>query len=38
MNRFLSDEAYLKQAGKSAGDYVKNNSGALEIIMKSVTL
>ena len=38
MNRFLTDEAYLKQAGKSAGDYVKNNSGAMEIIMKSVTL
>ena len=38
MNRFLTDEAYLKQAGKAAGDYVKNNSGAMEIIMKSVTL
>ena len=37
MNRFLTDEAYLQQSGKAAGDYVKNNSGAMEIIMKSVT-
>ena len=36
MNRFLGDEASLKEAGKAAGDYVKNNSGALEKIMQSI--
>lgn len=38
MNRFLGDEAYLKQSGKAAGDYVKGNAGAMEKIMKRVTL
>ena len=38
MDKFLADEAYLKQSGKSAGDYVKNNSGAMEKIMNSVRL
>ena len=38
MNRFLSDEVYLKASGKAAGDYVKHNAGALEKIMESVTL
>ena len=38
MNKFLSDEAYLKQSGKAAGDYVKGNAGAMEKIMKRVTL
>ena len=37
MNRFLTDKAYLAQSGKAAGNYVKNNSGAMEVIMKSVT-
>ena len=36
MNRFLTDEAYLAQSGKAAGDYVKGNAGAMEVIMKSV--
>ena len=36
MNRFLSDEAYLKQSGKAAGDYVKGNAGAMELIMNHV--
>ena len=38
MNKFLSDEAYLKQSGKAAGDYVKGNAGAMGKIMKRVTL
>ena len=38
MNKFLSDEAYLKQSGKAAGDYVKGNAGAMEEIMKRVVL
>ena len=36
MDQFLSDEAYLKQAGKAAGDYVNLNAGALEKIMKDI--
>ena len=38
MNKFLTDEAYLKQSGKAAGDYVKGNAGAMELILKNVTL
>jgi 3-deoxy-D-manno-octulosonic-acid transferase len=38
MDKFLTDEVYLKQSGKLAGDYVKNNSGAMEKIMNSVKL
>ena len=38
MNRFLSDKAYLQSSGKAAGDYVKNNSGALEKIMEYMKL
>ena len=36
MNKFLNDEAYLKQSGKAAGDYVKGNAGAMELIMNHV--
>ena len=38
MNKFLSDEACLHEAGKNAGDYVRNNAGALEKIMNTVSL
>ena len=38
MDRFLSDEAYLKTSGKAAGDYVKYNAGALGKIMENITL
>ena len=38
MNRFLSDTVYLQTSGKAAGDYVKNNSGALEKIMEYMKL
>lgn len=38
MDRFLTDNSYLQQAGNAARDYVKNNSGALEKIMKAIRL
>ena len=38
MNKFLTDEAYLKQSGQAAGDYVKGNAGAMEKIMKNIAL
>ena len=38
MDKFLTDDSYLLQAGNAAGDYVKNNSGALEKIMKAIRL
>ena len=38
MDKFLSDEAYLNLSGQAAGDYVKNNSGAMEKIMNCVKL
>ena len=38
MNKFLADEAYLKQSGQAAGNYVKGNAGAMEKIMKRVAL
>lgn len=36
MDRFLSDYAFLDKSGKRAGNYVRDNSGALEKIMKTV--
>ena len=38
MDKFLTDEAYLQASGQAAGDYVKNNSGAMEKIMDYVKL
>lgn len=38
MDRFLTDEAYLKESGARAGSYVKDNAGALEKIMQVVPL
>lgn len=38
MDRFQTDNSYLQQAGNATGDYVKNNSGALEKIMKAIRL
>lgn len=38
MDRFLTDNSYLQQAGNAAGDYVKNNSRALEKIMRAIRL
>lgn len=37
MDAFLADSAYLERSGRAAGDYVKNNSGALEKIIRNVT-
>ena len=36
MDRFLTDSEALASAGKAAGDYVKLNAGASDIIMNSV--
>ena len=38
MNKFLTDEAYLKQSGQAAGDYVKGNAGAMDKIMSNIAL
>ena len=38
MNKFLADEAYLKQSGQAAGDYVKGNAGAMDKIMSNIAL
>ena len=38
MDKFLSDKACLQQVGKAAGNYVNHNAGALEKIMKDITL
>lgn len=38
MDRFLSDEAFFSASGKAAGDYVKDNAGALDKIMDIVRL
>ena len=38
MDKFLTDEAYLQASGQAAGDYVKNNSGAMKKIMDYVKL
>lgn len=37
MDAFLADSAHLERSGRAAGDYVKNNSGALEKIIRNVT-
>lgn len=38
MDRFLTDEAALQQAGQAAGNYVSSHAGALEKIMKHLSL
>ena len=38
MDKFLTDEVYLQASGQAAGDYVKNNSGAMEKIMQNIYL
>lgn len=37
MDRFLADASYLADMGGNAGNYVKDNSGALEKIMNTVS-
>ena len=38
MDHFLTDYSFLDKAGKKSGNYVRDNSGALEKIMKIVRL
>ena len=38
MDRFLNDYSFLDKSGKKAGNYVRDNAGALEKIMKKVRL
>ena len=38
MDRFLTDYSFLDKAGKKSGNYVRDNAGALEKIMKVVRL
>ncbi len=37
MDKFLSDEAFLRQTGKAARDYVNDNAGALDKIMNYIS-
>ena len=36
MNRFMADEAYLKDQGRMAGQYVKGRAGATQEVLSSV--
>ena len=38
MNRFMTDEAYLKEQGCKAGQYVKGKAGATQEVLKKVSL
>lgn len=38
MHKFLSEDAFLNESGAAAGSYVKDNSGALDLIMKEIKL
>ena len=38
MDKFCTDYGFLDKAGKKAGNYVRNNAGALDKIMKEVKL
>ena len=38
MHRFASDEAFLKESGSNAGHFVKDQAGATDKILASVTL
>ena len=38
MNRFVADEAYLKEQGQMAGQYVKGKAGATQEVLKKVSL
>lgn len=37
MDRFLTDNSFLDKSGKKAGNYVRDNSGALEKIMHEIS-
>lgn len=36
LDKMLEDKAYLQEAGRNAGNYVKNNSGATEKILSKI--
>jgi 3-deoxy-D-manno-octulosonic-acid transferase len=36
LNRFLTDQSFLSDSGKKAGNYVSENSGATEVIFSAV--
>ena len=38
MDGFIADEASLQKAGEAAGDYVKQNAGATDVVLKGVSL
>ncbi len=38
LDKFFSDKSFLKEEGKKAGDYIKNNSGAVEKIFEQIHL
>ena len=38
MDRFLTDEAFLRQSGECAGNYVKENAGAADAVLKAINL
>ena len=38
MDGFIADEASLQKAGEAAGDYVKQNAGATDVVVKGVKL
>ena len=36
MDKFMTDNMFLNQSGKNAGDYVRKNSGASDIVIKNI--
>ena len=36
VSRLLTDSEYLKTSGTIAGDYIKNNAGASELILRDL--
>ena len=38
MDGFIADEASLQKAGEAAGDYVKQNAGATDVVVRGVDL
>ena len=38
MDGFIADEASLQKAGEAAGQYVKQNAGATDVVLKGVSL
>ena len=38
MDGFIADETTLQKAGEAAGNYVKQNAGATDVVLKGVSL